>query len=217
MSLKQIVEALLIASQKPLMPREIVSALKSAAADAHDAGVKTVAKSREAEVGAMLEQLKIEYLETGRAFQLIEQVTGWQIVTSPEFSRWVRALYPESKPVRLSSAALETLAIIAYRQPITRAEVEAVRGVAVDGLVQSLLERGLIRIAGRAEAPGRPLMYETTEYFLEHFGLRTLDELPNSEELRRIELPKPAAAHDLPVEEKTAEMENVQETSSAHP
>ncbi len=91
--------------------------------------------------------------------------------------------------VRLSGPALETLAIIAYRQPITRADIEAVRGVAVDGMVNMLLERGLLRIAGRAEVPGRPLLYETTEYFLEHFGLKSLDELPNSAELRRIPLP----------------------------
>ncbi len=88
----------------------------------------------------------------------------------------MRQLYPESKPARLSGPALETLALIAYRQPATRADIEAVRGVAVDGMVNSLLERGLIRIAGRAEVPGRPLLYETTRFFLEHFGLKTLDD-----------------------------------------
>jgi segregation and condensation protein B len=101
----------------------------------------------------------------------------------------VRQLYPESKPARLSGPSLETLAIVAYRQPITRADIEAVRGVAVDGIVQSLLEKGLIRIAGRSEAPGRPLLYETTQNFLEHFGLKNLEQLPNSTELRRITLP----------------------------
>ena len=93
------------------------------------------------------------------------------------------------KPARLSPPALETLAIIAYRQPITRADVEAVRGVTVEGVLQNLMERGLVKISGRAELPGRPLLYETAEFFLEHFGLRNLDELPNAEELRARYLP----------------------------
>ena len=104
-------------------------------------------------------------------------MNGWHVVTAPECGKWVRQLYPESKPARLSGPALETLAIVAYRQPITKADIEAVRGVAVDGMMQTLLEKGLIRIAGRAEVPGRPLLYETTEHFLEHFGLRGVDEL----------------------------------------
>src|SRR6185369_12522553 len=93
------------------------------------------------------------------------------------------------KPARLSPPALETLAIIAYRQPVTRADVEVVRGVNIDGVLQTLMERGLVKISGRAEIPGRPLLYETTQFFLEHFGLRNLDELPNAEELRKRYLP----------------------------
>src|SRR5438132_11124897 len=194
MILKQVIEALVFASQKPLMPKEIVAALRSAADGTEDIDVKALAKTKEAEVAAALEQLKIEYLASGRAFQLVEQVNGWKLATDPALGRWVRQLYPESKPARLSGPALETLAIVAYRQPITRADMEAVRGVAVDGVVQSLLERGLIRIAGRAETPGRALLYETTEFFLEHFGLRMIDELPNSAELRRLNLPKAVSA-----------------------
>ena len=87
----------------------------------------------------------------------------------------MRQLFPGPKPARLSPPALETLAIIAYRQPITRADVEAVRGVTVEGVLQNLMERGLVKISGRAELPGRPLLYETTQFFLEHFGLRNLD------------------------------------------
>ncbi|MDD5350874.1 MAG: SMC-Scp complex subunit ScpB, partial [Chthoniobacteraceae bacterium] len=143
----------------------------------------------EAEVAAFLEQLRFEYEQENRAFQLVEQVDGWTLVTKPDFALWVRQLYPESKPTRLSGPALETLAIIAYRQPVTRADIEAVRGVAVDGVMQSLLERGLVRIAGRAEVPGRPLLYETTQVFMQHFGLRSLEELPNVDELRRVKLP----------------------------
>jgi len=187
--LKQVVEALVFASQKPLVPQEIAAALKAAAAESDDPEVRAMAKTKEAEIGVALEEINCELDGAGRAFQLIEQVNGWHFVTNGACAQWVRQLFPESKPVRLSGPALETLAIIAYRQPITRADIEAVRGVAVDGMVNMLLERGLLRIAGRAEVPGRPLLYETTEYFLEHFGLKTLDELPNSSELRRIPLP----------------------------
>jgi segregation and condensation protein B len=188
-SLKQVVEALVFASQKPLVPREIASALKAAAEESEAPEVQALGKSKEADIGAVLEELREELNTSSRAFQLIEQVNGWHFVTGTPFAPWVRQLFPESKPVRLSGPALETLAIIAYRQPITRADIEAVRGVAVDGMVNMLLERGLIRIAGRADVPGRPLLYESTEYFLQHFGLKSLDELPNSTELRRIPLP----------------------------
>lgn len=189
-SLKQVIEALIFASQKPLLPGEIAVAIKSAAHDSDDTEALDFAKAaKEAQIAALLEELKIEYVESQRAFQLVEQVNGWTIATDPNCARWVRQLFPESKPLRLSGPALETLAIISYRQPITRADIEAVRGVAVDGMVNMLLERGLIRIAGRAEVPGRPLLYETTQFFLQHFGLKTLDELPNVTELRRMNLP----------------------------
>ncbi len=149
----------------------------------------TFAGAKEAEIAAALEQLKIEYIEQDRAFQLMEKAEGWQLASDPAYAAWVRQLFPAAKPARLTSPGLETLAIIAYRQPITRADVEAVRGVAIDGVLQTLMERGLVKIAGRAEVPGRPLLYETTQFFLEHFGLRNLDELPNAEELRTRYLP----------------------------
>src|SRR5579862_9596274 len=186
MELKQILEALVFASQKPLSAREICSLLRSAPADTEAAAFSKV---KEAEIAALLEQIKIEYIEGGRGFQLAEQASGWQLVTDPRAAPWVRLLYPEAKPTRLSGPALETLAIIAYRQPVTRADIEAVRGVAVDGVMQVLLDRSLVKIAGRADVPGRPLLYSTTEYFLQHFGLRAVDELPNADELRRMQLP----------------------------
>ena len=186
MTLSRVIEALLFSAQKPLSIREIATAIKSA--DAEDLP-NEFARVREAEVAAALEQLKIEYVERGSAFQLIEKAEGWQLVTDPQYAQWVRQLFPAPKPARLSAPALETLAIIAYRQPITRADVEAVRGVNIDGVLQTLMERGLVKIAGRAEIPGRPLLYETTQFFLDHFGLRNLDELPNVEELRKQNLP----------------------------
>ena len=147
------------------------------------------AKAKEAEIAAALEKLKIEYIESARAFQLMEKADGWQLATDPAYAQWVQQLFPAPKAARMSAPALETLAIIAYRQPITRADVEAVRGVAVDGVLQNLMERGLVKIAGRADVPGRPLLYETTQFFLDHFGLRNLSELPNAEELKRRHLP----------------------------
>jgi segregation and condensation protein B len=193
MNLSQVVEALLFSAQKPLSTREIVSAIKSAGA-ADELMPNEFSRATEAQVAAALEQLKIEYIEQSRAFQVVEKAEGWQLVSDPAYAPWVRQLFPTVKPTRLTPPSLETLAIVAYRQPITRADVEAVRGVAVDGVLQSLMERGLVKIAGRAEVPGRPLLYETTQFFLEHFGLRDLDELPNAEELRRRYLPSAGSA-----------------------
>jgi segregation and condensation protein B len=189
MSLDKVVEALLFSAQKPLSMREITTAIRGAEDDVASETPNEFVRVRDAEIAAALEHLKMEYIQQGRGFQLIEKAEGWQLATDPAFAKWVRQLFPAPKPARLSAPALETLAIIAYRQPITRADVEAVRGVNIDGVLQTLMERGLVKIAGRAEIPGRPLLYETTQFFLDHFGLRNLDELPNAEELRRRILP----------------------------
>src|SRR2546425_7171713 len=186
MTLDKVIEALLFSAQKPLSIREISTAIKSAEGDDSP---NEFSRVREAEVAAAFEQLKTEYVEQGRAFQLVEKAEGWQLATDPKYAQWVRELFPTPKPARLTAPALETLAIIAYRQPITRADVEAVRGVVIEGVLQTLMERGLVKVAGRAEIPGRPLLYETTQFFLDHFGLRNLDELPNVEELRKRYLP----------------------------
>ena len=186
MTLSRVIEALLFSAQKPLSMREIATAIKSAQ---DELSSNEFSRVREAEVAAALEELKIDYVEQKRAFQLFEKAEGWQLATDPQYAQWVRQLFPAPKPARLSAPALETLAIIAYRQPITRADVEAVRGVNIDGVLQTLMERGLVKIAGRAEIPGRPLLYETTQFFLDHFGLRNLEELPNVEELRKRNLP----------------------------
>ena len=180
MMLSQVLEALLFSAQKPLTTRELLAAVKNAG-DADELLPNEFARAREAEIAAALQKLKIEYVEQERAFQLIEKAEGWQLATDPAYAQWVQQLYPAPKATHMSAPALETLAIIAYRQPITRADVEAVRGVAVDGVLQNLMERGLVKIAGRADVPGRPLLYETTQFFLDHFGLRNLTELPNAE------------------------------------
>src|SRR5436309_14570774 len=190
MTLSRIIEALLFSAPKPLSIRELAAAIKGARAeDPAAAGPNEFARVTEGEIAAALEELKVAYVREQRAFQIIEKAEGWQLVTDPTFASWVRQLFPVPKPARLTAPGLETLAIIAYRQPITRADVEAVRGVNIDGVLQTLMERGLVKIAGRAEIPGRPLLYETTQFFLDHFGLRNLDELPNVEELRTRHLP----------------------------
>ena len=196
MTLVRVIEALLFSAAEPLSVREIAMPLKSAGTDA-DLSPNEFAGVTESEIAAALQELKIEYIEQQRAFQLVEKAEGWQLASDPAYALWIRRLLPTSKPSRLTAPALETLAIIAYRQPIMRADVEAVRGVTIEGVLQTLMERGLVKIAGRAEVPGRPLLYATTQFFLDHFGLRNLDELPNVEELRTRHLPvsqRPRAA-----------------------
>lgn len=189
--LHRIVEAILFASQKPVSAKELSTFLKGAAEAAkEDPSIACFAKVKAPQLQDAIEQLEKEYSETSRSFEVRESVAGWQLVTKADFAPWLRQLFPENRQARLSAPAMETLAIIAYRQPITRADIEAVRGVAVDGVMQTLLDRSLVRIAGRAEIPGRPLLYETSQFFMEHFGLKDLDELPNASELRKIPLPK---------------------------
>jgi len=188
MTLLQVIEALLFSAQKPLTTSELRDALTSAG-DQDELVPNEFGRVKEGEIAAALGQLKSDYTLAPRGFQLVDKAEGWQLVSHPHCARWVRQLFPAPKLARLSPPALETLAIIAYRQPITRADVEAVRGVTVEGVLQNLMERGLVKISGRAELPGRPLLYQTTQFFLDHFGLRNLDELPNAEELRARYLP----------------------------
>jgi segregation and condensation protein B len=208
-ALPLILEAILFASQKAVAAKELVAHLRNAASASTDPASPALAyaKVKEGQVQEALLELQAEVAASGRAYQVRETATGWILSSAPGYAPWLRALYPEAKPARLSASALETLAIIAYRQPITRADMEAVRGVSVDGVMQTLLDRGLVKIAGRAETAGRPLLYATTQYFLDHFGLRHLDELPNSAELRHIPLPKAeteavAENPELPVAEE---------------
>jgi segregation and condensation protein B len=193
MELKLILESLLFSAQKPLSARELRDVLADAAAHAEgDQTVRSLKKVREAEVVAALEQLAAEHEAAARSYRLACIAGSWQFVTLPAYAPWLKALVGhKARPPRLSQPALETLAIIAYRQPITRAEIEQVRGVAVDGVMQTLLERGLVEQTGRAEVVGRPMTYGTTSVFLEYFGLRALEDLPAADELRRVPIVKP--------------------------
>ena len=196
MTLPQVLEALIFAAPKSLSTLELVEAVHAAGESSEVEEAQAYAKAGETRILQALGELQAELEQSGRAFRLMEQATGWGFVTRQEYAPWVRKLYPDAKPARLSGPAMETLAIIAYRQPVTRADIEAVRGVAVDGVMQVLLDRSLVRIAGRADLPGRPLLYSTTGYFLEHFGLKSTQDLPNSAELGRMNLPKAAVPDD---------------------
>jgi segregation and condensation protein B len=195
MELKLILESLLFSAQKPLSVTELREVL--AAAVEHAAGdpaARAFAKVKEAELTATLEQLAQDHEAAGRSYRLACVAGSWQFVTQPEFAPWLKALVGvKARPPRLSQPALETLSIIAYRQPVTRAEIEQIRGVNVDGTMQTLLERGLVEQVGRAEVAGRPMTYGTSGLFLEYFGLRGLEDLPAADELRRIVIERPPA------------------------
>ena len=187
MDLPRIVESLLFATDRPLTPKAIAHALTTAARFSPSPETTPFEKITAADIEPAIEQLNTLLAESGSALMVQGIAGGYVLKTRPEFAPWTGRLFEQPKSPKLSQPALETLAVIAYRQPIGRAEIESVRGVAVDGVVATLLERKVIRIAGRSEQPGRPLLYETTPLFLELFGLKGLDELPNADELRRLQ------------------------------
>lgn len=198
MELNKIIEALLFSYQEPLSVEHMGRAIRETAREIVEAGTEQEAADAaplvnitDKQVDDTLLELVASYEREGRAFTVAERSTGWRLCARAEYAEWSRSLYPGKKPQRLSLPALETLAIIAYRQPITKSGIEAVRGVSVDAMVQQLLDRGLVKVEGRAELPGKPLLYGTTEGFLDHFAIRSVDDLPNAQELRRVKLPSP--------------------------
>jgi segregation and condensation protein B len=164
------VEALLLATGEPLSTGDLASLLRA------PKGVVLEA----------LEKLRARFADESHGLDVVEIAGGWQLGTKPAFSSLVEKMLREIRKVRLSPAALETLAIIAYRQPVTRAEIEAIRGVNVDGVMKTLLDRDLIRITGKKDEVGKPLLYGSSENFLMHFGLRALSDLPPLSEFDEI-------------------------------
>lgn len=164
---KRIIEGLLFASQQPLSLARLQSLL-------HGEDRAIIRKA--------IEELRLEYQELDRAFRLEEVAGGYQLRTVPELAPWVRRLRRQAPP-RLSQASMETLAVIAYRQPVTRAEVEYIRGVDCGAVIRGLLDKGLLKILGRKDVPGRPLLYGTSRRFLELFGLKDLSSLPDLAEV----------------------------------
>ncbi|MCX5678492.1 MAG: SMC-Scp complex subunit ScpB [Candidatus Omnitrophica bacterium] len=169
---KRIVEALLFVSDKPVS----IDTLKDVLKDIEPVQIRDV-----------LTELNNEYIASGRSFSIKEIAGGFQMLTDPIYSRWIAALYKKGSD-RLTGPSLETLAIIAYKQPITRTDIEIIRGVNVDGVLRTLEERNLVKTKGRLDAPGRPILYVTTNEFLQHFGLRSLEELPNLKEFQESDL-----------------------------
>lgn len=168
---RAVIEALLFASDAPLGAARIR---------------EVVGPMEDDEIRAAIDGLRADYERGGRAFDIVEIEEGYQVLSRPEFAPWVERLWVERRKARLSRAALETVAIVAYKQPILKAEIEMIRGVNSDGVIRTLLERNLVTIAGRAEGVGRPLLYGTTQEFLNYFGLNRLSDLPKIEELREL-------------------------------
>jgi segregation and condensation protein B len=208
MDLPSILESLLVASESPLPSSELARLVRARAAEFSEDSItenpenapapdspervldlEALAETGENEIKDALIELNKIYETNGRSFEVAERSKGWKIYTRADYAGFVKLLFPGRKPERLSPPAMETLAIIAYRQPVTKSALEAVRGVSCDGMLQKLLDRELVKISGRADLPGRPLLYATTELFLEHFGITDIEELPNIGELRKVELP----------------------------
>ena len=213
MELKDILEAILFSSQKPLSTKELQDILKHAG-EAGEGGAKEFASAKAAALTVALETLAGEVDVLGRSYRIVCVAGAWQFVTQSDYAPWVRALVGvKNRPTRLSKPALETLAIIAYRQPVTRAQMEEIRGVSVDGVIGTLSERELVEVVGRADAPGRPRTYGTTQLFLEYFGLRGLEELPDAEELRQVPITRPAAPVTTGADEDAPEQMSLEEVT----
>jgi segregation and condensation protein B len=170
-AVKAAVEAVLFASEKPLTLAQVTGALE---------GVERKV------VHQVLDELRAEYDEQGRGFRVAEIAEGWQLLTRSQHAAVIRRLHRMKSANRLTRPSLETLAIIGYKQPLTKAEIEAIRGVNSDGVMHSLLERRLVRTVGRKDVAGRPLLYGTTREFLQAFGLKDLGELPKLTELKEL-------------------------------
>ncbi len=183
-SLKAVLEALLFAGEKPLTIEQFKQAFEE--------------DLKADEIRSSLELLKKEYAESGRGFRLVEVAGGYQLVTDARLATYLKRFFQSREKKKLSQASLETLSVVAYKQPVTRADIEFIRGVNVDGALKTLLENHLVRMVGRKEVPGRPMLFGTTKEFLEHFGLNSLDELPSLTEFTE----KDIASHLLPPQMK---------------
>jgi segregation and condensation protein B len=189
MELATSIEALLFASDQPLGTSRLAEVLSNAPRQ---------------DIEAALRHLEAAYAAPERAFRLVKVAGGWQLATKTEYAEVIRRLYTGKRRVRLTKAALETLAIVAYKQPTTRPEIDAIRGVASGGVLETLLERSLVQIAGRSEGVGRPLLYATTPEFLQYLGLDRLADLPSLEELEAMLAEREAAARLADEEEMQA-------------
>ncbi|MFA5859011.1 MAG: SMC-Scp complex subunit ScpB [Elusimicrobiota bacterium] len=190
--IKKVIETLLFISSNPISSTRFAEVLKA----------------KEEDVKAALDELVRDY--EPRALQVQEIANGYVISTRKEFSQWIREFFKEKTALRLSNSALETLSIIAYKQPVTRAEIEQIRGVDIGGVIDKLLERKLIKMVGRKETIGKPMLYGTTEQFLKYFGLKTIADLPPMEEFSKDNAAAAVNVEDENIiEERTDDNENV--------
>jgi segregation and condensation protein B len=184
---KQVLEALLLATDEPISAARLAQLLNANRAQtAADAAPEPEGKPHRMDAHAvrkLLDELNAEYTAQGRAFEVVEIAGGFQLLTRPEYKEWVAELHRNRRQEKLSQSAVETLAIVAYRQPVQRATVDDVRGVQSGPLLRSLHERGLVKVVGRQNVPGRPILYGTSRRFLEHFGLKSIKDLPRVAEL----------------------------------
>lgn len=173
--------------------------------------LKKILEMESTEIELLVRELIAEYTIKNTGLLIVEVAGGIQMVTNPACAPWVKKLLSTAVPTKLSQPSLETLAIIAYKQPIIKAEIEAIRGVNSDGVVKTLLDRRLVKILGRKEVPGRPLMYGTTKEFLQYFGLKDLLELPTLKEFQEVDIPE--APVNLPDETGSGESFNQEQIS----
>lgn len=209
-NLKKILRALLLSTSEPLSIRDIQAVItryhqqasddpEEAAATAPAVGSRPPFEPAQGELNDIMDQvpslltatqireamdaIAVDLVERREVYRVVQGPAGYRITTAPDYADWVRLLRNEARPMRLSQAAMETLAIVAYRQPVTRAELEAIRGVSADGAINRLLEHELVVVTGRADLPGRPIQYGTTDKFLEFIGIQSIEELPASDVL----------------------------------
>jgi len=184
--LKQIIGSMIFAAKVPITPKQIRKVFLQVA-ELRGGMFADYAHLKEKQIAILLDEINEDLKRIGIGFSIHEVSNGIRFQNDMVCGPWVRELLERGKPNRLSRPALETLAIIAYRQPCIKSEIEGVRGVAVDAILKKLMEMQLVRMVGRSELPGRPYLFGTTQKFLEHFGLCTLDDLPGTAELRRLE------------------------------
>lgn len=182
--LKEIIGALLFAAKKPVTAKEIRKALIGAG-ESYGGPYEQFASLKENDILEAIEELKKELDHSATGLHVADVAHGFRLQNNIVCGPWVRTLLDKDRTTKLSKPALETLAIVAYRQPVLRSEIESVRGVSVDSILRNLVELQLVKVVGRSELPGRPWMFGTTQRFLEHFGLRSLEDMPGMDELKR--------------------------------
>ena len=213
LELKNVLGAIIFAARQPLTVGAIRKILQETA-QAYGEETAAFGSVKDADIKKTLQDMQAESLTLKLGFHIVESAEGFRFQSDPAGGPWVRHMLDVGKPTRLSRPGVETLAIIAYRQPIARSEIEGVRGVAVDHVIRMLMEMQLIKIVGRSELPGRPMLYGTTALFLEHFGLKDLKELPGIEEMARMEALRQKTAADR---KEAANPSAAAESASAEP